>query len=430
MNDESWRTTPTPPLMRDPMTTIARGALNITLTILAIPLSIISPVTNFITAFLYLPIVGLVAVLALTLVWLVVFMGPLLATSWLWIRAPWLRPLLLPVGVPLAALGYAFNLLIYVPPQDRDSKAQKMILCMFWPLSLPLMRGEFEPTEAPRSLMAAHAIGAVPAAIISIPLGLLSIVLTLALIFGIPVAIGYGIYSAVSGDHQSATVQAVPTNTTQQVALPQVLTTPGPLAKTPTTQQEQDVEAKLREIVLHAEDLRPGFVLDYDQPEVVPNAVMYVAHYTNHTLTDQQLLEGVDVGSVDIWLAMFDDDATAVEFLATYAGVTEEEMIQYTQQQRQWPTGQPSRDFEQVAVKAQRLDLAKVADQSVSWQVSETVRFTGTGAEIAFVDASILFRRGRVVAAVDVGATQGPPPLAELTQLAFKQDIRISQALP
>jgi len=419
----------------DAMTRVARGAVTTALTILAVPLSIIAPITNFITALLYLPIIGLVAVLALTLVWLLVFMMPLLATSWLWTHAPWLRPLLLPIGVPLAALGYAFNLLIYVPPRDRDSAAYKMGLCMFWPLSLPLLRGEFEPSEVAPSLMTAHAIGAVPGLIISIPLGLLSFLLALAFALAIPAGIGFGIYaigqsiySAVSADRQSATVQPVPTDAGQQVARPQVLTTPGPLSRTPTTPQEQDLEAKLREIALHAEDLRPGFVLDYDQPEVAQGVVMYVAHYTNHELTDQQLLQGVDMASVDVWVAMFDDEAAAVEFLATLAQVTEEQMIQYTQEQRHWPAGQLG--FEQVGVKAQRIQFPKVADQTVTWQVSETVRFTDTGDEITYVDATITFRRGRVVAGVDAGATQGPPPLAELQELAFKQDIRILQAPP
>ena len=77
--------------------------------------------------------------LPLSLIWAIVFMGPLLGLSWLWDRAPLLRILLAIIGIPLALLGSVFVALI--PSMgEMESRQQKLNLCWAWPFSLDLMK--------------------------------------------------------------------------------------------------------------------------------------------------------------------------------------------------------------------------------------------------------------------------------------------------
>ena len=76
--------------------------------------------------------------LPLSLIWTVVFLGPLLGLSWLWDRVPLLRLPLAVIGIPLALLGSVFVALI--PSMgEMESRQQKLYLCWAWPFSLDLM---------------------------------------------------------------------------------------------------------------------------------------------------------------------------------------------------------------------------------------------------------------------------------------------------
>jgi hypothetical protein len=80
----------------------------------------------------------------LGLLWIVLFMGPLLAMSWLWDRAPLLRLPLGILGVPAAILGGIYVSLL--PPMGEfSSRATKLLICWTWPFSLDFLqyqRGE------------------------------------------------------------------------------------------------------------------------------------------------------------------------------------------------------------------------------------------------------------------------------------------------
>ena len=69
----------------------------------------------------------------LSAVWLP-FLGFLLGSSWLWLKVPFFRPLLLP-GVIIARLA---NVYVSLVPKmgEHYQKVLKMTLCDSWPLSL------------------------------------------------------------------------------------------------------------------------------------------------------------------------------------------------------------------------------------------------------------------------------------------------------
>ena len=99
--------------------------------------------TAFVLGFLAFVTFDLI-LLPFTVVWIVLFLGPLIATSWLWDRAPLLRlPLAIP-GVPLAILGGICVGLM--PARDEfASKSMKLLICWTWPFSLDYLayqRGE------------------------------------------------------------------------------------------------------------------------------------------------------------------------------------------------------------------------------------------------------------------------------------------------
>ncbi len=75
--------------------------------------------------------------LLLSLIWLPV-LGLLLGTSWLWLRAWYLRPVLLLPGVIIAVVADVFVML--APEPERDAKHAKLCIAGEWPLSWYLLR--------------------------------------------------------------------------------------------------------------------------------------------------------------------------------------------------------------------------------------------------------------------------------------------------
>ena len=74
---------------------------------------------------------GLFAIL-LSLIWLP-FLGLLLGSSWLWLKVPLLRPILLVPGVLVALVADAYVML--APEPEADAKWAKLTLAGEWPLS-------------------------------------------------------------------------------------------------------------------------------------------------------------------------------------------------------------------------------------------------------------------------------------------------------
>ena len=67
------------------------------------------------------------------------FVGVLLSTSWLWIKIPFLRPVLFSPGAIFAGLAGGFA--ACMPEMgERDARAMKQALCESWPHSFHLLR--------------------------------------------------------------------------------------------------------------------------------------------------------------------------------------------------------------------------------------------------------------------------------------------------
>jgi len=114
--------------------------LNSLLTPITIPLQL---VTTSVGGCLVALTFGLL-LLPLSLVWMVLFMGPLLGMSWLWDRVWPLRIPLAVIGVPLAVLGAIYTSL--VPSMgEMDARATKLLICWTWPFSLDFLHYQSNP---------------------------------------------------------------------------------------------------------------------------------------------------------------------------------------------------------------------------------------------------------------------------------------------
>ena len=102
--------------------------------VLAVPLLPLVLLSTFVLGILVTVTFGLL-LLPISLVWVVLFLGPLLGLSWLWLRVPFLRVPVALVGIPLAALANAYAALM--PSMGENaSRATKLLQVSVWPYSL------------------------------------------------------------------------------------------------------------------------------------------------------------------------------------------------------------------------------------------------------------------------------------------------------
>jgi len=98
-------------------------------------------VTTFVGGCLVAITFGLLLI-PLSVVWIVLFFGPLMGLSWLWEKVepvPVLPLLVDLIGVPLAILGSVYVAL--VPSMGEiESRTEKMRICWTWPFTLEYMR--------------------------------------------------------------------------------------------------------------------------------------------------------------------------------------------------------------------------------------------------------------------------------------------------
>lgn len=94
--------------------------------------------TTFVLGLLVTFTFGLL-LLPISIVWLIVFLGPLLALSWLWLRVPPLRLPLAVLGVPWAIVGRIY---VQLMPSmgDMYGRVQKLLIAETWPYSLQFWR--------------------------------------------------------------------------------------------------------------------------------------------------------------------------------------------------------------------------------------------------------------------------------------------------
>ncbi len=112
----------------------ANKIIDIFITILAFIVVPVQFVTTFVLGLLVSLTFGLL-LFPISLIWIVLFLGPLLALSWLWQNAPLLRIPLGVIGIPIAILGTVFTCLM--PSMGEiESRITKLLLCQTWPFSL------------------------------------------------------------------------------------------------------------------------------------------------------------------------------------------------------------------------------------------------------------------------------------------------------
>jgi hypothetical protein len=106
--------------------------------VLSIPLIPLVFVSTFVLGLLVTLTFGLLLI-PISVIWIVLFMGPLLGLSWLWLHVPLLRLPLAIIGIPIAALASAYAGLM--PSMgETGSRATKLLQASTWPYSLPYLR--------------------------------------------------------------------------------------------------------------------------------------------------------------------------------------------------------------------------------------------------------------------------------------------------
>ncbi len=112
----------------------ANKIIDISITILAFIIVPVQLVTTLVLGLLVSLTFGLL-LFPISLIWIALFLGPLLALSWLWQKAPLLRIPVGIVGIPIAILGSIFTSLM--PSMgETESRVTKLLLCETWPFSL------------------------------------------------------------------------------------------------------------------------------------------------------------------------------------------------------------------------------------------------------------------------------------------------------
>ena len=112
---------------------IANKIIDVILTITAWVVLPIQIVTTFVLGILVKLTFGLL-LLPFSLIWMVLFFGPLLGLSYVWEHTPFVRPIISAIGVPLAVVGNIFVCLI--PSMGEiESRVSKLLYCQTFPLT-------------------------------------------------------------------------------------------------------------------------------------------------------------------------------------------------------------------------------------------------------------------------------------------------------
>ena len=119
----------------DIVTKLARMLVKYTTSLLVV-LTPISMVTTAVGGCLIVFTIGILA-LPISFVWFP-FYNLLAGTSWLWLKAWYLRPVLLLPGVIIAFIADLYVMLM--PDFERGAKMTKLAICEEWPISWYLIK--------------------------------------------------------------------------------------------------------------------------------------------------------------------------------------------------------------------------------------------------------------------------------------------------
>lgn len=70
-------------------------------------------------------------------IWMTLFLGPLIGLSWTWDKVPLLRIPAAILGIPAAVLGDAYTAIM--PSIGEESRITRTLICRTWPFSLQFM---------------------------------------------------------------------------------------------------------------------------------------------------------------------------------------------------------------------------------------------------------------------------------------------------
>jgi hypothetical protein len=71
------------------------------------------------------------------LIWMTLFLGPLIGLSWFWDKVPQLRIPAAILGIPAAVLGNTYTAIM--PSIGEESRITRTLVCRTWPFSLQFM---------------------------------------------------------------------------------------------------------------------------------------------------------------------------------------------------------------------------------------------------------------------------------------------------
>jgi len=110
---------------------ITNKIISIIISIIALPILPVQIITTFVLGILVTLTFGLLLI-PFTIIWVVLFLGPLLGLSFVYERVAITRPFIAIIGIPLAVLGDTYVALL--PSMgEMDSRYEKMIYCQTFP---------------------------------------------------------------------------------------------------------------------------------------------------------------------------------------------------------------------------------------------------------------------------------------------------------
>jgi hypothetical protein len=103
------------------------------LALVVVPIQVV-----FMLPFAFLVLITLGLYLApVDLIWMTLFLGPLIGLSWVWGHVPMLRIPAAILGIPAAVLGDAYTAIM--PSIGEESRITRTLVCRTWPFSLQFM---------------------------------------------------------------------------------------------------------------------------------------------------------------------------------------------------------------------------------------------------------------------------------------------------
>ena len=111
---------------------IINKIINLLITITSIIVIPLQAITTFVLGLIFsIPPLGLLLI-PLSLIWVVLFLAPLLGLSYVYERVAILRPFIAIVGIPLVVIGNAY--IAIIPSMgELESRFEKMIICQTFP---------------------------------------------------------------------------------------------------------------------------------------------------------------------------------------------------------------------------------------------------------------------------------------------------------